>query len=130
MADTSNGATPEVLRWIASVTTMGAGLGSGSEARAQLIGWAFVVLAVASLIWIGVGYLNGEYALMAQNVVRGSRMGSRPTAKLAKCIWVRTDSARGRADLQEDGGRSGATRRLPSRSADIGLRYGRGSDLL
>jgi hypothetical protein len=60
MADTSDGATPEVLRWIASVTTMAAGLGSGSEARAQLIGWAFVVLAVASLIWIGVGYLNGE----------------------------------------------------------------------
>jgi hypothetical protein len=29
---------------------MGAGLSSGSEARAQLIGWAFVVLAVASLI--------------------------------------------------------------------------------
>ena len=81
MADTSNGATPEVLRWIASVTTMGAGLGSGSEARAQLIGWAFVVLAVASLIWIGVGYLNGEYALMAQKVVRRNRMGSRATAE-------------------------------------------------
>src|ERR1051326_1483472 len=44
MADSSNGATPEVLRWIASVVTMCAGLVLAARARARLIGWAFVVL--------------------------------------------------------------------------------------
>jgi uncharacterized membrane protein YccC len=34
-----------------------------------LIGWAFVVLTVGSLIWIAIGYVSGEYALMAQNIV-------------------------------------------------------------
>lgn len=48
---------------------MGAGLVLAARVRARLIGWAFVVLAAGSLIWVGVGYLNGEYALMAQNVV-------------------------------------------------------------
>jgi hypothetical protein len=69
VADSSNGATPEILRWIASVITMGAGLVLAARVRPRLIGWAFVVLAVGSLIWVGVGYLNGEYALMAQNLV-------------------------------------------------------------
>jgi hypothetical protein len=69
VADSSNGATPEVLRWIASVITMGAGLVLAARVRPRLIGWSFVVLAVGSLIWVGVGYLNGEYALMAQNIV-------------------------------------------------------------
>lgn len=69
MADSSNGATPEVLRWIASVITMGAGLVLAARVRPRLIGGAFVVLAIGSLIWVGVGYLNSEYALMAQNIV-------------------------------------------------------------
>jgi hypothetical protein len=69
MADSSNGATPEVLRWIASTVTMGAGLVLAARVRARLIGWAFVVLTLGSLIWIGIGYISGEYALMAQNIV-------------------------------------------------------------
>jgi hypothetical protein len=40
-----------------------------ARARARLIGWAFVVLTVGSLIWIAIGYVSGEYALMAQNIV-------------------------------------------------------------
>jgi len=28
-----------------------------------------VVLTLGSIIWVGVGYLNGEFALMAQNIV-------------------------------------------------------------
>lgn len=31
-----------------------------------MIGWAFVALTLGSLIWIGIGYLTGEYALMAR----------------------------------------------------------------
>jgi hypothetical protein len=69
MADGSNGAAPELLRWTASVITMGAGLVLAARVRPHLIGWAFVVLTVGSLIWIGIAYLSGEYALMAQNIV-------------------------------------------------------------
>jgi hypothetical protein len=63
MADSSNGSGPEVLRWVASVITMGAGLVLAARVRPRLTGWAFVVLTLASLIWIGIGYLSGEYAL-------------------------------------------------------------------
>ena len=69
MADSSNGAAPELLRWTASVITMGAGLVLAARVRARLIGWAFVVLTAGSLIWIGIAYLTGEYALMMQNIV-------------------------------------------------------------
>lgn len=69
MADTSNGPIPEILRWTASVITMGAGLVLAARVRPRLIGWAFVALTVGSIVWIGVGYLNGEFALMAQNMV-------------------------------------------------------------
>jgi hypothetical protein len=69
MADASNGAIPEILRWTASALTMGAGLVLAARVRPRLIGWAFVVLTVGSLIWVGVGYLNQELALTAQNVV-------------------------------------------------------------
>jgi len=69
VADASNGAAPELLRWAASVLTMGAGLVLASRVRPRLMGCAFVVLAVASLIWTGIGYLNNEYALMSQNIV-------------------------------------------------------------
>ena len=69
MADSSDGSGPEILRWVASVITMGAGLVLAARVRPRLTGWAFVVLTLASLIWIGIGYLSGEYALMAQNVV-------------------------------------------------------------
>lgn len=69
MADASNGVTPEVLRWIASATTMGAGLVLAARVRPRLIGWAFVVLTLGSLIWIGIALLSQEFALMAQNIV-------------------------------------------------------------
>ena len=69
MADSSNGVTPEVLRWVASVITMAAGLVLAARVRPRLIGWAFVVLTLGSLIWIGIALLSGEYALMAQNIV-------------------------------------------------------------
>ena len=69
MADSSNGATPEILRWVASVITMGAGLVLVARVRPRLIGCAFVVLTRGSLIWIGIGLLSGEYALMAQKIV-------------------------------------------------------------
>jgi len=69
MADTSNGPIPEILRWTASVITMGAGLVLAARVRPRLSGWAFVVLTLGSIIWVGVGYLNGEFALMAQNIV-------------------------------------------------------------
>lgn len=60
---------PEVLRWIASVSTMGAGLVLAARVRPRFMGWAFVVLTLGSIIWVGVGYLTKEYALMAQNAV-------------------------------------------------------------
>jgi hypothetical protein len=69
MADASNGIAPEVMRWVASGTTMAAGLVLAARVRPRLIGWAFVVLTFASLIWVGIGTLTKEYALMAQNVV-------------------------------------------------------------
>jgi hypothetical protein len=69
MADTSNGMTPEILRWVASIVTMGAGLVLAARVRPRLMGWAFVVLTAGSIIWIGIGYLSEEYALMAQNIV-------------------------------------------------------------
>jgi hypothetical protein len=61
--------TPEVLRWVASLSTMAAGLVLAARVRPRIMGWAFVVLTLGSLIWIGIGYLTEEYALMAQNVV-------------------------------------------------------------
>jgi len=60
MADSSNGATPEVLRWVASTITMGAGLVLAARLRPQLIRWAFVVLTLGSSIWIGIGYISGD----------------------------------------------------------------------
>ncbi len=60
---------PEVLRWIASVSTMGAGLVLAARVRPRLMGWAFVVLTLGSIIWVGIGYLTKEYALLAQNAV-------------------------------------------------------------
>jgi hypothetical protein len=69
MADDSHGFTPEILRWVASTSTMGAGLVLAARVRPRLMGWAFVVLTMGSLIWIGIGYLTREYALMAQNIV-------------------------------------------------------------
>jgi hypothetical protein len=68
MADTTNGPVAEALRWAASVITMGAGLVLAARLRPRLIGWAFVALTVGSLIWVGIGYLSAEYALMAQNI--------------------------------------------------------------
>jgi hypothetical protein len=59
----------EVLRWIASLGTMGAGLVLAARVRPELMGWAFVVLTIGAVIWIFIGYLTEEYALMAQNVV-------------------------------------------------------------
>ncbi|MDF0496693.1 hypothetical protein [Bradyrhizobium yuanmingense] len=59
----------EILRWVATVGTIGAGLILAARARPIITGWAFVVLSGASVIWIVVGYLTAEYALMVQNVV-------------------------------------------------------------
>ena len=39
------------------------------ECGRELHGCAFVVLTRGSLIWIGIGLLSGEYALMAQKIV-------------------------------------------------------------
>jgi phosphoglycerol transferase MdoB-like AlkP superfamily enzyme len=57
----------EILRWIASLSTIGAGFVLAARVRPVFMGWAFVVLSGASLIWIAVGYLASEYALMVQN---------------------------------------------------------------
>jgi hypothetical protein len=59
----------EILRWTASAGTMGAGLVLAARVRPRITGWAFVVLSGASMIWILIGYLTAEYALMVQNVV-------------------------------------------------------------
>jgi hypothetical protein len=69
MADTSNGPAAEVLRWAASVITMGAGLVLAARLRPGSSGGPLSRWRVASLIWVGIGYLSGEYALTAQNVV-------------------------------------------------------------
>jgi nicotinamide riboside transporter PnuC len=59
----------EILRWAASVGTIGAGVVLAARVRPRTTGWAFVVLTGASIIWIVIGYLTAEYALMVQNVV-------------------------------------------------------------
>jgi hypothetical protein len=59
----------DLLRWIASLITMAAGLVLAARVRPRLMGWAFVALTLASLAWVVIGYFAGEYALMAQNIV-------------------------------------------------------------
>lgn len=59
----------EILRWVASLTTMAAGLVLAARVRPRLMGCAFVVLTLASMAWVLIGYFAEEYALMAQNVV-------------------------------------------------------------
>ena len=59
----------DILRWAASVGTIGAGPILAAQVRPRIIGWAFVVLSGASIIWIFVGYRTAEYALMVQNMV-------------------------------------------------------------
>ena len=59
----------QILRWIASLTTMAAGLVLAARVRPRLMGWAFVVLTLASMAWVLIGYFAEEYALMAQNIV-------------------------------------------------------------
>jgi hypothetical protein len=59
----------EVLRWLASIGTMAAGLVLAARVAPYVMGWAFVVLTIGSIIWILVGYLRADYALMSQNAV-------------------------------------------------------------
>jgi len=59
----------DALRWIASLTTMAAGLVLAARVRPRLMGWAFVVLTLASMAWVMIGYFAAEYAPMAQNDV-------------------------------------------------------------
>jgi dolichyl-phosphate-mannose--protein O-mannosyl transferase len=59
----------ETLRWLASLWVTGSGLVIAARVRPLLMGWAFVGLTVGSLLWIVVGYLSTDYALLAQNVV-------------------------------------------------------------
>ena len=59
----------EILRWVASLSTIGAGLVLAARVQPRTTGWAFVVLTAASIVWIAVGYLTSEYALMVQNAV-------------------------------------------------------------
>jgi len=59
----------DVLRWIASLTTMAAGLVLAARVRPRLMGWAFVALTLTSMAWVLIGYFAEEYALMAQNIV-------------------------------------------------------------
>ena len=59
----------DILSWASSAGTIGAGLILAARVQPRLTGWAFVVLSGASTIWIVVGYLTAEYALMVQTVV-------------------------------------------------------------
>jgi hypothetical protein len=59
----------ETLRRLASLWVIGPGLVIAARVRPLLMGWAFVGLTVGSLLWIVVGYLSKDYALLAQNVV-------------------------------------------------------------
>ena len=59
----------EILRWAASLSTIGAGLVLAARGQPRTTGWAFVVLTAASIVWIVVGYLTSEYDLMVQNAV-------------------------------------------------------------
>ena len=59
----------EILRWLASLSTIGAGLVLAARVRPRTTGWAFLVLTAASMVWIVVGYLASECALMVQNAV-------------------------------------------------------------
>jgi hypothetical protein len=59
----------EVLRWLASVWVTGSGLVIAARVRPPLMGWAFVGLTVGSLLWVVVGYLSADYALLVQNIV-------------------------------------------------------------
>jgi hypothetical protein len=60
--------TQEVLRWLASIMTMGPGLVIAARVRPVLMGWAFVGLTIGALIWTLAGYLASDYPLVAQNV--------------------------------------------------------------
>lgn len=59
----------DALRWIASLSTMAAGLVLAARVRPRLMGWAFLVLTLASMAWVLIGYFAEEYALMVQNAV-------------------------------------------------------------
>jgi hypothetical protein len=53
--------------WLASLWVTGSGLVIAARVRPLLMGW--VGLTVGSLLWIAVGYLSADYALLVQNVV-------------------------------------------------------------
>jgi hypothetical protein len=58
----------DILRWIASIMTIGSGFVIAIRVRPVLMGWAFVGLTIGSLTWIIAGYLIPDYPLVAQNV--------------------------------------------------------------
>jgi hypothetical protein len=58
----------ELLRWMASLFTVGPGIVIAARVRPRLMGWAFVALSVGSMIWILVAYAAADYALLIQNV--------------------------------------------------------------
>ena len=59
----------EVLRWLASLATIGAGLILAARLSPRIMGWAFVVLTFGSIAWIIIAYLTEEHALLLQNAV-------------------------------------------------------------
>jgi hypothetical protein len=62
----------DILRWAASVGTIGAGLILAARVRPRITGWAFVVLSGASIIWIVIGYLTARMSGTRSSQVRSS----------------------------------------------------------
>lgn len=58
----------EVLRWAAAAFTIAPGIVIAARPRPAFVGWAFVGLTVGALLWILIGYLARDYAILAQNV--------------------------------------------------------------
>ena len=61
----------ETLRWAAAAFTIVPGIVIAARARPLFVGWAFVGLTVGALLWILIGYLTRNYAILAQNVAIG-----------------------------------------------------------
>jgi hypothetical protein len=59
----------ETISWAATVATIIAALMTASNLGSRVTGYGFAVFAIGALLWIGVGILTGQSALLWTNVV-------------------------------------------------------------